>query len=372
VATFLLLSSIIFPHKVAVLLGNKEGIFSLPIFTLKKLRPHVDFALLLNKAKTSRGVYLNGWSLSSEKKRSAIEMLLEQKLINALVIDVKDSETFLTMGTAAHIQTLKAKYPDIWLAARIAVFRDTQYAKANQNVAIASRKGGLFTDSLGQHWIDPSARAFWDYIVEVSKTAMEMGFDELNFDYIRFPSLSDYSNLVYPNYTTSTPKTKVLAEFFRYLNSELKKYKPDIVLSADIFGQTLLQDEEENTGQRLQDLTRYFDVVAPMVYPSHYAAENFGYKNPATHPYEIVYGTLEQGIKLISNITTSSITTSSSSLTGTPSTDLAIRPWYQAFDLGAIYTPEMVKKQIAAGNALGIRGFILWNPSSMYSREVFE
>ncbi|HCX39273.1 MAG TPA: sugar fermentation stimulation protein, partial [Candidatus Veblenbacteria bacterium] len=117
------------------------------------------------------------------------------------------------------------------------------------------------------------------------------------------------------------------------------------------YGETFLRDFAGSTGQRMTTLAPEVDVVSPMVYPSHYRSGNFGYTNPATQPYGVVYGTLEKGQLLFANA---------------PNT--IVRPWLQDFHLGAQYTPAMVRAQITATTDAGNHnGWMLWNPKNIYS-----
>ncbi|TBR18089.1 hypothetical protein EPO66_01695, partial [bacterium] len=202
----------------------------------------------------------------------------------------------------------------------------------------------------------------WDYNIAIAKDALERGFDELNFDYIRFPTDGDMSSMHFSGLPKGKPKKEALAEFFRYLRQSL----PGARISADIFGLVAIQRKDIGVGQILEDIYDNFDYVCPMVYPSHYYSGTLGFKNPARHPYEIVKYSLDMAFKRLMEFEKSN--------SGSKD-DSRVRPWLQDFDLGADYDVHMVKAQIkAVRDSLGDRynGFMMWNPSNRYTKEALQ
>ena len=179
-----------------------------------------------------------------------------------------------------------------------------------------------------------------------------MEFDEINLDYIRFPSDGNLKEIVYPFYNGSTPKHEIMKSFFQYVDKELKFYP--IYTSVDLFGMVLWRQDGLGIGQRLEDAAPYFDFISPMVYPSHYPDGFDGYSNPADYPYEIVYTSLDKGKENIR------------------SQSAKFRSWLQDFDLGAQYTAEMIKKEIKATYDAGWKGWMLWNASNNYTVDALE
>src|SRR5688572_555783 len=174
----------------------------------------------------------------------------------------------------------------IYLIARVFVFQDPWLVAKKPEYAVQRRGGGVWRDRRGTPWVDPAVREVWKYNVAVSKEAYAAGFDEVQFDYIRFISDGDLSAAVYPAYDGKTPKAEVMASFFSYLDAELRE-RHGIPISVDLFGLTLWQhDYDLGIGQRLEPAARHFDFVSPMVYPSHYPKGFKGFANPAVHPYD--------------------------------------------------------------------------------------
>lgn len=286
--------------------------------------------------------------------------LAREKKINAVVIDIKDWSGVISY---------KARIPDmkglverfhkegVYLMARISVFQDPIFAAARPDLAVhkISDETSLWNDYKGLAWIDPAAKEAWDYTVAIAKSSQEVGFDELNFDYVRFPSDGDLKDMAFPVWDGVPPKSEVLKTFFAYLREQL----PGATLSVDLFGLSTV-DGDMGVGQTIENAYVYFDFVSPMVYPSHYAPGFLGYENPADHPYEVVRYSMEQALEKLHRL---------QKLT---SVKAKLRPWLQDFSLGAVYDEKMVKAQIAATkDALGeeYSGFVLWSSDNLYTKE---
>lgn len=291
---------------------------------------------------TVRGLYVNSATLNSSKIEKLID-LAKKTEVNALVIDIKDDNgnTYINEKIAELIRRLHKE--NIYVIARIVVFKDNIFSQQHPEAALKNKKGTLWLDNLKSAWLDPASPLVQQNILEVSKKIIDLDFDELNYDYIRFATDKGSGDIMYPVWDGKTPKYEVMSNFFEFLNKELKKYNSEIKLSIDIFGYTFLRDSDLNIGQRLQDAIKFFDFVCPMVYPSHYAVGNFNFKNPAEHPYEVITETLKAG-KEISKV----------------------RPWLQVFDLGAKYTASMVKKEKQAVYDFGLNGWLMWDPNNNY------
>jgi hypothetical protein len=211
-----------------------------------------------------------------------------------------------------------------------------------------SDKTAIWKDYKGISWIDADAPEFWDYILAISKEAYSTyGFDELNYDYIRFPSDGEMRDIYYP-FSNGKTKIDVMREFFSYLSHNLKS--SGAVLSADLFGMTATNKDDLNIGQLLENTLPYFDFVAPMVYPSHYPATFLGYSNPADYPYQVIKYSLDRAYARAST------------------TPQKIRPWLQDFDYKAVYTADMVKLEMKATYDAGFNSWMLWDPSNTYTK----
>jgi len=330
--------------------------------------------------KVVRAVYLTAPSGGREDKIQAI-IDMKKDGLNAVVIDIKDSfgvvaydsqlDTVNRYGLErkfiSDLAALVQRFHDegIYVIARVAVFQDTALAEARPELAVHDRSklnaaGGamskktLWRDGKNLAWVDPSSREVWEYVVALSNDALSYGFDELNYDYIRFPSDGKISSIVYSVTKPDASYPVQIRGFMQYLREQLH----DTVLSVDLFGFTMVKKEDIGIGQIVEDAYAYFDYVAPMVYPSHYPTGFMGYKNPAAWPYEIIADSMQKGQARLD------------AYQATASTTAKLRPWLQDFDLGADYDAAMIGKQIqATEDMLGEQyaGYMLWNPSSNYT-----
>ncbi len=338
---------------------------------------------LENPPKEIKAIYSTGWSAGSQSKVDYFINLIKTTGLNAIIIDIKDYS-----GNVAYkienadvekygakeiripqINKLIKRFHDegIYVIARITIFQDPILAKARPDLAIHSRSKltpntqnltpeTLWLDHKKLAWMDPASKDVWDYNIAIAKDAANRGFDELNFDYIRFASDGNLDDMVFPFWDEKTLKSRTIKIFFKYLREQLVGIK----ISADLFGLTTVQKDDLGIGQIIEDAYQYFDFVAPMVYPSHYATGFNGYKNPAEHPYEVVKYSIESALK---RIATSTIT------------EAKLRPWLQDFDLGADYDAEKVKAQIkavydaASSTPEFINGYMLWDPRNVYTKE---
>ena len=370
--------------------------------------------------KPLKAIYMSQCVAGTPSFREALVALIKETELNAVVIDIKDYSgglgyPFQEPELASYVSQ-KCRAPDlpqflarlyregIYTIARITVFQDPQYAIAYPELAVKKRSDpqAVWEDYKGLHFIDVSARPFWDYIVALARATHRLGFDELNFDYIRFPSDGPMDDILFPH-TKEMPKEEALERFFRYLNEKLAdpaaypEGVPPPVLSADLFGFTTSNTDDLSIGQVLERALPYFDYIAPMVYPSHYPRGSFGYANPNDYPYEIVYRAMTDGVRRLRASTTPVKTLDGTPLyrrvtvpaagTGTPATTTRVftgrytkpvydsqmlRPWLQDFDYGGNYGPEEVRAQIQAVYDAGLDSWMLWAPSNRYTKEALH
>jgi len=308
--------------------------------------------------------------------------------LNAMVIDVKDDGGHLAFAPQAEdLRALAVKRPplgeletftaplkreDIYLIARIPVFEDAAFVEAHPQDAIGKVGGGIWHNRRGQVWIDPAAEQAWRYDVAVAREAYVGGFDEVQFDYIRFPSDGNLESIKYPNFPAGKAKWQQMAEFFSYLDSELRA-KSHIPISADFFGLTMVDHNTDlKIGQRLRDGLPHFDFISPMVYPSHYAAGFQGFSNPAAHPYEVVNESMKKGNELVAELKAEEQSRLTSDSSARPVTLATFRPWLQDFNMGATYDAPMVRAQMKAAEENGASGWLLWNASNVYTESALE
>ena len=304
-----------------------------------------------------KGIYINSWSAANPQKIAHYLDLIEQTELNAVVIDIKEVDGIVVFDTIIpNLKELVEKFhqENIYVIARIVVFKDGFLPKVKPELALKNRRGRLWRDWAGWTWLDPTSKEAWDYHIELAKKAIKIGFDEINFDYIRFPSDGDISQIVYPAWSEEVPKPEIIRSFFQYINEQLKPI--GIFLSVDLFGLTLWHEDnfDMNIGQILEYALPYFDFICPMVYPSHYPPGFEGYKNPAAHPYEIIEANLAKGKERMTDV------------------KAKLRPWLQDFDLGAIYNKRMIELQKQAVYDTDSYGWLLWNSASRYTEEALK
>jgi len=317
----------------------------------------------------TKGTYVTFRTAGNYRIEEILELAKKTEL-NALVIDVKDctgrvpfdtdNEIIDKIGSEKiYIKDIKGlikKIHDqgIYAIARIAVFEDNYLARKRIDLALKWPEGSLWENNNGLTWVDPASREVWDYNLEIAKEAIKIGFDEINFDYIRFPSDGDTTNIIYPFWDYKTQKEEIIRQFFEYISQKLKP--TGIPISADLFGLTLTSTNDLNIGQWLENAALYFDYICPMVYPSHYPSGFLGFENPAEYPYEVIYDAVKIGNERLASI----------------SSTAKIRPWLQDFDMGANYDARMIKLQKQAVYDAGGFGWLLWNPKNIYTEDGLE
>jgi len=380
---------------ITIILASSAGIF----FDLNRMKELTSFeteAILVQSTSTAvkdvskpvftypdiiKAVYATSWSVS---KKSYVDYLIElasSTEINAVVIDVKDFSGHVAYDTKLpQVEKYKAKQirikdiaslvqklhdENIYVIARMSVFQDPILANARPDLAVLSRSkilsqstssSSLWTDNWGLSWADPSAKEVWKYNASIAKDALSYGFDELNFDYVRFPSDGDLSDMVFPSWDEKTEKHLIIKDFFKYLRQEL----PGARISVDLFGLSTISPDDLGIGQVIEDEYAYFDYVCPMVYPSHYAFGFSGYPIPSEHPYEVVERSMKGALKRLNDFNKVN------------NKNAKLRPWLQDFTLTVPYDAEKVKLEIKAlKDVLGkdYNGFMLWNSQNVYTKE---
>ncbi len=354
-------------------------------------------AIHLQTPKPMRAIYMTQCVAGTPSWRDRMAKMVDETELNSMVVDIKDYSGTIAFrsenpalkendgkGCRASdmrefVSSLHEK--NIYVIGRITVFQDPYYTKAHPELAVKRKSdGGVWHDRKGLAFIDVGARPFWDYIIELSKESYTLGFDELNFDYIRFPSDGDMKDI---DFTHSRGKTKpeALREFFEYLNFALKS--TGVVMSADLFGMTTTNTDDLNIGQVLENTLPYFDYIYPMVYPSHYPTGFNGWKDVNAHPYDIVKFSLDRAV-VRTKATTTTIKLYGSEIvsmaTGTKPTLYSkpafspdkIRPWLQDFDYPVTYTEAMVKAQIQATYDAGLDSWLMWDPGNKYTAGVYK
>lgn len=340
-----------------------------------------------------KGVYMTACIAGMPTLRQKLVSLIEETELNAVIIDIKDytgTVSFTTgvskidsvslTGKGCKVLLMKEFVKElhqkgIYVVGRIAVFQDPLYTKLHPELAVQKKSTGtVWKDRKGLSFIDVGAREYWDYIVQLSEESEKVGFDEINFDYIRFPSDGDMSDISFP-YTNTTTKREMLRQFFEYLDSNLKDIP--IKTSADLFGMVTTNTDDLGIGQVLENALPYFDYIAPMVYPSHYPPNFNGWPDPNKVPYELIKYVMDSAVKRTANLASTTLADlkSTSTIVMLPERNIKrlnknqIRPWLQDNDYPVHYTPLMVKAQIQATYDSGLTSWMLWDPSNTYTKE---
>lgn len=314
-----------------------------------------------------KALYMSSWVAGSNDFRNSLIKIIDETELNAVVIDIKDSTGRVSFkindpeiekyGSVENrirnirniIETLHAK--NIYVIGRISVFQDPYMTKIKPEWAIKRLSdGGVWKDRKGLSFLDPTKKEVHDYTLKIALESYKLGFDEINLDYIRYPSDGNMKDI---NYNLKEGKTRAdnIEEFFKYFSTELKK-ETNIPLSADLFGLTTEAVDDMGIGQVWEKALPYFDYLAPMVYPSHYPSGYSNFTNPAAHPYEVIDRSIKGAI-------------TKTELQG--SNIAKIRPWLQDFDMGATYTKELVRAQIKATYDNGLTSWMLWDPANKYT-----
>jgi len=324
----------------------------------------------------AKGIYLTQNTVISEEKLDALIKKANETEINAFVIDVKnDSDTLLFESEAAKKYNPKARYykkdissimqklkdNNIYTIARIVAFKSPQYALENPDRAITYKgTNTVYKNRGGVAWASAYDRELWEYNIEISKEAAELGFNEIQFDYVRFPALTkaaraklDMKNNLDEN------RTQAIHSFLKKAYEELSA--KEVYVSADIFGWATSSISDEGIGQHWEALATTVDYTCPMIYPSHYGSGIFGFAVPDAHPYWTVYESAKDGIERNKNVNKPAL----------------IRPWIQDFTARWVkgyinYGPKEVKAQIQALEDLGIEEYILWSPGNNYTWEAID
>lgn len=314
-----------------------------------------------------KALYASFYGIGSSRLREAMLELAARTEINALVIDVKGdhgripyaSDVALAHEVGAQsprtipdVDALVARLHGmgLYVIARVVVFKDRPLATARPALAVKTRGGGIWIDREHLAWTDPFRREVWDYNIDVAVEAAQHGFDEIQLDYLRFP---DATGLSFAEPSTQQSRMAAIGGFLVEARRRLVPY--NVFLSADVFGYVCWNRNDTMIGQRIEELAPLLDYVSPMLYPSSFQFGIPGYRNPVTHPYEIVHLSLEEARRR----------------TGLPAT--RFRPWLQAFRDYAFdrrpFGGAEIRTEISAAEAFGSDGWMLWNAHNVYSAD---
>jgi hypothetical protein len=313
--------------------------------------------------KTVHGVHLSGWGAGAPKTRRTFVREMKAAGLNAVVIALKEYDGYmfvrgvpLAHQTGAFVNAIPDlgacvkdfKEAGFYTIARVVLFKDNHLARRRPDLAVRKAGGGIWANSKGVAWVDPYQREVWDYNLDIAARAAAAGFDEIQFDYVRFPSDGDVSTCRYsrPDHSKASAKKNLDA----FLTAARERLRPlGVRISICVFGMTTTDDSGMGIGQHIAELTRLVDYVSPMMYPSHYHKGLYGLKNPNREPYKtILYGTRDAVARLGDQA-------------------WRLRPYFQDFSLGFRYQEAQVRAQILAAARQGVTDWILWNPQNRYT-----
>lgn len=314
-----------------------------------------------------KAVYLSVYGVTSATLRDEALALTRTTVINALVIDVKGDRGFTpypsaardAVGASAKLKTRGPTERDfpallanlhrrhLYLIARIVVFKDDPLADAHPDWIVRDGNGNPWRDREHLQWMDPFSRDVWQHNLDVAEEAAKMGFDEIQFDYVRFP---DAGGLRFSQANTRASRTAAIIGFLQAARTRLAPY--NVFVAADIFGYVCWNQDDTAIGQQLELLGAPLDYISPMLYPSGFTWGLPGCTNPVSDPGQIVRRSLAEAVER----------------TRLPS--VRFRPWLQAFRDYAFdhreFDAAQIRAQTAAADAAGSDGWMLWNPRNRY------
>ena len=332
----------------------------------------------IKKPDAVKAVYLTGWSAGETEKLNSLISLTKQTEVNSFVVDIKDDDGLV--GYATDIPAVKEikgftwKYNvdkvittlhdnDIYVIGRLVCFKDPVLSTQRVDLAVKNTSGGLWKDNFNKTWLDPYNKDSWTYLIDIAKEALSKGFDEIQFDYVRFPNDGNKKAMIFN--ASDKKKYELINEFLTYAKSEL----PGGIISADVFGIICESPEDtEDIGQYLELIGKDIDCISPMVYPSHYAfgqmVNNIKFLKPDLEPYGVVYNSLlktKNRLALVDNY------------------KAGVRPYLQGFTASYLrsgnyqtYGAKQIKEQIKAVYDAGYTEWIIWDPNNKYPIEAFE
>ena len=318
-----------------------------------------EYRKFVNEFGGIKGIYLNSYDFVNLDKMSSIKAIIDETVVNTLVIDVKTDHGHLMYDSNVQesyeinnervkfnktsLEELKTNH-NLYLIGRVVAFQDPLFAKTYEDSSVFNSKTNSIFSKNGQYFLDPSDQKSRNYVLNIAIEACHLGFDEIQFDYIRYPDAVN-NHLVYKEESNFENRTRNINSFLYEATKIL--HGEGCLVSADIFGYVLQSESDNGIGQHLETIIKSVDFISPMVYPSHYSNGSFGYKYPNKHPYEVVTAALNDGL-----------------YRGTKVEQL--RPYLQGF----WHTPKDVRLNIKAAEDIGL-DWIIWNNSSVYDTNYF-
>ena len=323
----------------------------------------------------AKGIYVTS-AVAGSSSVDSLVALADETEINTMVIDIKDDlgkvtyqmedttakEIGATTNMIKDIDQFVKKLKDrkIYLIARIVAFKDPYLADKKKNLAIKNKDGSIYLDNNGEGWVNPYNHKVWDYLIEIASQAAAAGFDEIQFDYIRFSTGNRIANADFGKAAKDKTKEEIITEFTKYAYERLRPL--GVYVSADVYGTIINSSVDAGlVGQNYVDMAKYLDYICPMIYPSHFGEGNYGIQYPDLEP---------------ANIIRKALTASSDKLKQIPEGEhrAIVRPWLQDFTATWIkhhmkYGAEELREQINGVYGAGYEEWLLWNAVCNYTEE---
>ncbi|QJC51584.1 putative glycoside hydrolase [Paenibacillus albicereus] len=324
-----------------------------------------------------KGIYATAHSAGGARLEKLLSLLNRTEL-NSMVVDIKDDYGYITyptdnpellkMGTAKkYIKDLPAlmktlEQNKVYPIARIVVFKDTVLAAKNPELSFVRADGSVWKNGKGDSFVNPYAKEVWDYNIAVAKEAVKFGFKEIQFDYVRFPEGFEKKADSLKYEKTDISRVDAVAGFVKYAREQMADL--GVRVSVDIFGYAASVPAAEGIGQDFVKISKYVDVISPMVYPSHYSTGWYGADAPDTKPYDVIKGSMVDTHKKLDPI---------------GSFKPVIRPWIQDFTASWLgkgnyiqYGKAEVEAQIRALRDTGVKEYLLWNAGNNYTEADYK
>jgi hypothetical protein len=324
--------------------------------------PCADLMLTPFKVK---GIYIPFALLSLPDRMQALIDLVDRTELNAIVVDIKGDRGGLAytsqiplaqeLGVAVGgLMDLKeflrlCDERGIYTIARLVIFKDSPLALGYPDLAITRADGTVWADSKGQGWVNPFCQEVVDYNIAIAVEVAQMGFDEIQVDYVRFPSDGDVADIVYEDVEFNMEnRTAAINGFLEQLRAALRPWQ--VFISVDLFGLTVSVSpaSDMGIGQRVDDIAPLVDYLCPMIYPATYISGNFGFEEPANHPYEVVYRAMQDALRR---------------------TETKVRPWLQHYSWKVTYGLMVFQAEKQAAEDAGSWGWTFWNAGGRYDYE---
>lgn len=317
----------------------------------------------------AKAIYMDPRKTNDQDGARALADLIERTELNAIVLDIKEEGVYYRTDVDFYRENgaLNPQYDvtnlltmlrdrDIYVIGRLVVFKDPILAQARPNLAVKdTRSGDLWHDMNGVAWLNPFAEEVWRGAASLAREAARYGFDEIQYDYVRFPTDGDLTRMEFGRELTEESREDAILGLLELTQKKLKS--TGATLGADIFGWSLVVDDDNGIGQNASRIAPVVDYFCPMVYPSHWPNGSLAVPG---HPNDFPYQTVEISMELAEQ--------------RLPDMVQKVRPWLQGFSLPGMtpYGPEDIRAQIDAAEASGIEGWMIWTFDNHYPEDAFK